>query len=284
MVAALVRFAVDAMAVGRLERVLGTATPRGGLADVQAVLSLEAESEHVWRAFRGERAGWHDLFTQFRSGQLPFSAFTDVWGKGGQPEVLRRWYAVRLPADHAAVVDLLTNLLAIRELPEHERRRAFDAVPRPALDPMLYGAFVEMETAALTTLHESDLRLRAQLRCAATAVAIERFRQATGRWPGSLADIPKDILPAVPNDPFDGKPLRYARHPDGVLVYSIGLDEEDNGGRVLDDLGLRGNGTDLVFRLYDPDKRGLPPEPRPDPDEPAPATQFGPEPRELGPE
>ena len=39
-----------------------------------------------------------------------------------------------------------------------------------------------------------------------------------------------EYLDTVPEDPFDGKPLRYKRLPKGYVVYSIGWDGKDDGG------------------------------------------------------
>ena len=69
---------------------------------------------------------------------------------------------------------------------------------------------------------------RELLRC---AVAVARYRRAHGKaWPGSLAELVPDILPSVPVDPYDGKPLRYdaTRH----LLWSAGSDLRDDGGRL----------------------------------------------------
>jgi hypothetical protein len=71
----------------------------------------------------------------------------------------------------------------------------------------------------------------AQLRTAQAAIAIERFRLARGRLPDQLADLVPQFLPAMPQDPFDGQPLRYHRLDKGYVVYSIGSDGQDNGGR-----------------------------------------------------
>ena len=35
----------------------------------------------------------------------------------------------------------------------------------------------------------------------------------------------------MPIDVYTGKPLQYRRHKDGVVVYSVGPDETDNGGK-----------------------------------------------------
>ena len=71
----------------------------------------------------------------------------------------------------------------------------------------------------------------AQVRSAQTALAVERFRLANGKPPENLNELVPQFLSAVPMDPFDGQPLRYHRLAKGYVIYSIGSDGEDNGGR-----------------------------------------------------
>ncbi|KPK75987.1 MAG: hypothetical protein AMS25_17800 [Gemmatimonas sp. SM23_52] len=71
------------------------------------------------------------------------------------------------------------------------------------------------------------------------ALACELYRRRTGHWPASLAELAPRYLPAVPLDRFDGQPLRY-RVADGCgVIYSIGVDRDDDGGRVPE--GAHGN-------------------------------------------
>lgn len=65
-------------------------------------------------------------------------------------------------------------------------------------------------------------------------IALHRHRQASGSFPESLAVLVPEFLPEVPVDPFDGQPLRYSLTPDGPLLYSIGVDRNDDGGRRVD--------------------------------------------------
>ena len=55
-----------------------------------------------------------------------------------------------------------------------------------------------------------------------------------------------DFLPRVPLDPFSGRPLRLKRDGAGAVVYSVGRDLKDDGGRPARPGGADG---DLVFRL-----------------------------------
>src|SRR5262249_51011285 len=105
------------------------------------------------------------------------------------------------------------------------------------------------------------LRSQMQIRTAMVGVAIERYRLANKQWPDKLDDLVPDYLDVVPLDFFDpreGQPLRYRRFKDGVVVYSVGPDGVDNGGRLRPDPGeIRGDfeNLDLGFRLWDVESR-----------------------------
>lgn len=63
------------------------------------------------------------------------------------------------------------------------------------------------------------------------ALAAELYRRHTGAWPPTLAALTPRYLPAVPLDRCDGLPLRYRLLADRPVVYSIGGDRDDDGGR-----------------------------------------------------
>jgi hypothetical protein len=98
-------------------------------------------------------------------------------------------------------------------------------------------------------LRDAFHRCQAELRCAVVMLAIERYRWANIRWPLALTDLVPANLPQVPLDPFDGAPLRYHRLTDGVVIYSVGPDGKDNGGKLGNDPTKEG--SDLGFRLWD---------------------------------
>jgi hypothetical protein len=109
----------------------------------------------------------------------------------------------------------------------------------PLLLPILENATVK-DTDGLAFLHSAQ-----------TALTIERFRQAQGKLPEKLDDLCPTYLAAIPTDPFDGKPLRYKRLARGYVVYSIGRDGEDNGGRERPPVIKSGDKTpyDLTFTV-----------------------------------
>jgi hypothetical protein len=73
-------------------------------------------------------------------------------------------------------------------------------------------------------------------------LAIEAFRRRQGRLPEQLDELVPELLPIVPVDPIDGRPLRYVVQGDDFLLYSIGMDEHDDGGKGETE-------PDIVFRI-----------------------------------
>ncbi|MFO1476775.1 MAG: hypothetical protein U1F98_09000 [Verrucomicrobiota bacterium] len=63
-----------------------------------------------------------------------------------------------------------------------------------------------------------------------TVLALQRYHLRHGSYPGDLNALVPDLLPAVPRDPVDGKPLRYQLVGKSFLLYSVGEDGVDNGG------------------------------------------------------
>jgi hypothetical protein len=91
------------------------------------------------------------------------------------------------------------------------------------------------------------------------ALAAERFRRDFGRWPTTLDELVPKYVIAVPRDPHDLQPLRLARRPDGIVIYSVGQDEIDDGGAIESDGAAKA--TDIGFRLWDVEQRRQPPLP-----------------------
>lgn len=62
-------------------------------------------------------------------------------------------------------------------------------------------------------------------------IALELYRRAHGVWPESLAELTPGYLPQLPVDRLTGKPLAYRMIDGRPVVYSIGIDGDDDGGR-----------------------------------------------------
>jgi hypothetical protein len=54
------------------------------------------------------------------------------------------------------------------------------------------------------------------------SLALRAFREAHGRWPNRLEELVPEWLPAVPADPFGGRPFGYRRDDTGWQLWSVG--------------------------------------------------------------
>jgi hypothetical protein len=63
------------------------------------------------------------------------------------------------------------------------------------------------------------------------AIALELWHRRHGAWPERLDQLVPELLPSVPADRVDGQPLRYTTRDGHPLLYSVGEDGRDDGGR-----------------------------------------------------
>jgi hypothetical protein len=72
-----------------------------------------------------------------------------------------------------------------------------------------------------------------QVRDAAEVViALELWHRRHGAWPDRLDQLVPDLLPQVPPDRIDGQPLRYVVRDGKPILYSLGVDRQNEGGRA----------------------------------------------------
>ncbi len=76
-----------------------------------------------------------------------------------------------------------------------------------------------------------EFRYEAQKRLLIGKLAIRCYRLDRADLPSTLADLVPEYLPAVPKDPFSGKALIYRRIEDAYVLYSVGKDGVDDGGK-----------------------------------------------------
>jgi hypothetical protein len=81
---------------------------------------------------------------------------------------------------------------------------------------------------SLTASFNAAARTLAYQRNLVTAIAAKRYRLKTCQFPAQLADLVPDFLPAVPQDPFDGQPLRMLTRDGELIIYSVGKNGQDD--------------------------------------------------------
>jgi hypothetical protein len=271
LVSQLVRIACASVACQSAERALGQGEPDpADLEALQQALEAEEDFNGLLAALRGERASFHQLLLLIGDGELDVAKAFQSMGDGGWPVdrflPAKTRYDAR--AEHPDFLALLNECIETAKKPFHEQvadDRAFEAKVR---DRVRTHRITRLLLPAVGKVSEAFRREYANLRCLTVLLAAERFRRAKGRWPEKLEELRPNFLAEIPLDPYDGKPLRYKRVADGVVVYSVGRDSTDDGG-VLEPASPLRPGTDLGYRLWDVPHRRQPPRPKPLPEGPA---------------
>jgi len=229
LVSQLVRIACQALAVSALEHTINkTEFTDEQLVNLSRTLANAEDLSGMTRAFVGERCVGVSIF------KAPASQIVPLFGGSSRPGMFSiALYKFAGLADRDAImyVDLMEGYIEAAQLPPHKRKSASDAVVAKIGTIPKIHILLRMIMPALGRVTTIDIRIIAQLRTARVGLAIQRYRLATGSFPDALSELVPAYLEAVPKDPFDNKELRYKKLETGFVVYSIGEDGTDDGGK-----------------------------------------------------
>ncbi|MCX5770469.1 MAG: hypothetical protein NTZ09_09395 [Candidatus Hydrogenedentes bacterium] len=208
-------------------------------ADFLAELAMAADRTKIGMFFEGERC-LSDTIQATYAGMFPRPL---------------------LSLNQMAALDLITEVVGIENEPDDtlhaQRVSQFNALPgpahkgierttcKPAFFDTLFGQHRILADILRPALGRSMIdfdRGIALARAGQVAVALKQYKQQRGEYPADLEALTPDYLRDVPADPFTGGPLTYRREGSGFVVYSVGSDGRDDGGKGVDgqnkDLGL----------------------------------------------
>jgi hypothetical protein len=252
----LIRSHSQELAVNAIERTLG----QGDVSDkylkqLQAALTREAESQGLYQSMRGERAFIHAEYMMFRDGKITDAKLLEAMDYDNRiPKPFRYLFPSAFVRNYPERLRWQNELVRATKLPEEAQTEAFRKLEEKVRTNLGASPSYGFILGPAKDLKATQTRLR----CAIAAVAAERYRLKHEKtWPRGLDDIVKEgLLKEMPKDPYDGKPLRFKRTPTGVVVYSVGPDMIDNGGKFAP-ANPPAAGTDIGFELWD--RRGVPP-------------------------
>ena len=104
------------------------------------------------------------------------------------------------------------------------------------LNKALYNSpmLMKIELPAFEKVGELSWRVKTQRDGLITTLAILRYRQQTGKYPDSLDELlNKGFINKMPYDVYRNGPLTYRKTDNNFILYSLGEDLVDNGGKVI---------------------------------------------------
>jgi ABC-type transport system involved in multi-copper enzyme maturation permease subunit len=257
-----------------------------GLASIQDVWEKHDRQPTLTWALRGTRGAIDQQLQDIQDGKIKLKPPRPPMPSPFQPPVPPSAQSVpkddgqrvfapgHLSNQRAKLLRYFTRLIALSRLPLEEQVRAIDKMEPLGADPLLIGAAsldqLVPNLAQMRDLVRNYQQMQAHVRCAIVMVAVERYRLAHGRWPGSLTELAPEQLQHIPLDPYSGRPVGYRRLADGVVIYSVGPDGSNDGSTA----GIPGSDVmigmpfgaivgatqspQLAFRLRDVGLRRLP--------------------------
>ena len=243
MVSQLVRSACQSLAVTTIEYCIN----RIEFADEQLVELIDCVQNaecisDMSCAFVGERCMGISFF------KAPGSVNPDLINGIPFRPILELYKAIGLAdADEIVYLDLMDGYIKSGQLPLEKRLDAVKSVEARLQSTSKAHILLHVMMPALSRITTIDIRNIAQLRTARAGLAIERYRLAAGGLPDTLTNLVPTYLNAVPTDPFDGKNLRYKKLEAGFIVYSIGEDQIDDGGKEREKRTNESPNWDVTF-------------------------------------
>jgi hypothetical protein len=154
-------------------------------------------------------------------------------------------FATTKPLRWAGVLD--HNTLAVLDVFDHELAVA-QGQPTPALPNVPPPFLADLAMGSISGNRRTHRDAKIMLITARCGVAVMRFQQVNGRLPDSLDELTPAFLSDVPIDPHSGAALVYRRDEHGWVIYSVGADGADDGGRETNAQGQAYQpGADVPF-------------------------------------
>lgn len=210
---------------------------RGRKVDEEILLRLIADLEpKPWRvrlaqAIKGERVFFIEMAKRAASG----ARLENEYLLFGEPSILNdiRVWLIRplLKTDIRRTLPKLIDLEAQALLPYYESRGSLRLQERQIETLPWYAFMSKLILGNFEAAFLKEAQLEATLLAARTGLACRLYKSRNGSYPESLEALMPDILAEVPIDPFTGKPFVYRREGEGFIVYSLGSNEKDDGGR-----------------------------------------------------
>ena len=129
--------------------------------------------------------------------------------------------------------------------------------PRRAVSERLGRILLAEASASLYTANFIEDSAAIQIELVKLAFAVAVYRADHDAYPATLADLVPKYVAEVPKDIYSGADVHYHAADGGYLLYSVGVNGKDDGGRTYTDRREAGDDfDDIVVRVHGETNRG----------------------------
>lgn len=236
------RVVSQGIAVYTLDVVMCTSPPSASeCTRLYAALSRADQMAAFERAMEGERALGIWVFDEIRRspemywGLLGLTPSCDRILLPEPPEWLMRTGLVRvlwspwLKKDEVLYLRYVERKLALFQKPHDEK--SHEALERWLIQMPQYALVTRVLVPVFGRAAQRRDEGIANVGLAQWGLAMRVHQTKMGRYPAALADVSPVVDWSLPADPFSGRPFVYRREGDGYILYSLGPNRRDDGGK-----------------------------------------------------
>lgn len=155
-----------------------------------------------------------------------------------------RYSKTRIMSDYNSYMD--ANVRRARE--PYSAQRVPIPLPHDPIVELLAPVFEHFDVTAMKNMTQNGLL--------ELALALRAYRLEHGKYPDSLSQLAPSCLSNFPTDPFTaGQPFRYKPIGSKYLLYSVGPDGVDDGGKPIDTGPSKSANKDQRYAVM-PDSKG----------------------------
>ncbi len=136
-----------------------------------------------------------------------------------------------LNMDEEAFAETIGRIGEAWGLPYYQAKPLMEQIEREVEDLPRTRVLSREYLPSLTRAVEAQARNEAQLDLFQMGLSIEQYHARNGAYPTTLDAIASDVGGRVPVDPFTGQPYIYKPSGDSFLLYSVGSNAVDDGGK-----------------------------------------------------
>jgi len=239
-VSLLVESGLMGLVLVQLERVMDRAEPSASqLTRIERLLSSEADRRRFTRVLRGERCTGLSLINLTLHDPNKLLKFLIA----RRPSVVLRAlvrvgvfvYKPIILMDACHYLDIMDRFIWLSESPygvSWDGWRSLNedieeiAGGRYIRHPMLQMLVPSLRQVA--AVYDSTVAWKG---CSRIAITLRLCRMKSGQYPEGLPKLVPEFLDKLPIDPFSGKDFIYRREGNGFIVYSVGPNRKDDGGK-----------------------------------------------------
>lgn len=232
LMSALVGYSVEALGLRSLRQLAPTLSPEHLKTAARRLLELEEVRPSPSKMLAGERQEeLRSLSAMLAEGHGPETGFRAERQKAAL-EVLR----LEFEAEDELLARPFPLLRGLDLEPQEDDDQVADAPAPGRFDVHLWAqAMLKMQRPTKGRTMFNRARAQARLSLMAAALAARAHKAERKAWPASLQVLVPGFLPALPTDPFElNAPLQLKAEGESIVIYSVGPDGFDDGGRRSD--------------------------------------------------